>query len=180
MIQIIKQERINGVISDVRVSPLRDIAHIWGPVAVECLGNLDNVLHWPKDLREWMVNKQVKTEEVVKAVKAFVDAMEMATDPGMTDPCNALEKTGFFDCRPEARAVVVYKLGMYTAGIWWEGIRDATVVTGKPRVFEDMMRASKVLNDYVERPWWKRLSELPKLLWSKTFGRKKQNEGIGS
>lgn len=185
MIQIIKQAEINGHIVDARVSPIRDIAHIWGSVAVECLGNLDNVMKWPSDLREWMVNKGTKVEDVVAAAQAFVDAMQLALESGMANPSDALEKTGFFKCRPEAKAAVVYRLGMYTAGIWWEGIRDASIVTGKPKVFQDMVNASKVLNTYIERPWWKKvgpfLTNLPAVLKAKlTRTRKQENDGSGS
>lgn len=158
MIQIVKQAELEGgIVTDARVSPYRDIAHVWSGMAVDCFGNLDNLTVWPSDLRDWALSSGMQPDEVEKAALAFVEAMRLSTKADYNNPVDALMASGFFDCRKEARAVVVYRLGMMSAAYWWAGIRDATIVQDKPLTFEGMVRASAKINDHLNRGWLRRL-----------------------
>lgn len=155
-LQLVMPAQVGNVIVDTRVSPIRDIAYFWPLAAAECLSNLDDSALWPKDLAAWLKQEGVTTEQLLEAAQAFVNAMQAATHPSYKHPVHALKAHGFFDCSPAARAAVTYRIGMYSTGAWWEGIREATNVADSPIGFGELAKAGDAIQRHLAKSRFRR------------------------
>ena len=106
-------------------SPSRDIAYNFPKVAKVVAQRLENREHWP-------------------AFTAYLKAFDVQTDPDLGDACKSmiefilkpeegeemhetLDRVGWHDLTPESQFAISAQIGAVMMGMYWAGVREATL-----------------------------------------------------
>lgn len=119
-------------------APARDIFRL-GPklitAALKGFGEDEtDVAKWPGWYGDWLRARGVTNTDIGNAAVALARAVGYFTaDPAvMKTPEQALEKSEFYKCRPEAQAAIYMRLGEVVMGSIFVAIRDVTPRNGTP------------------------------------------------
>jgi len=133
----------------------RDVAHNFEQVAKLVFNRLQNRL-WP-ELEEVISSAELTDEEMGQAVEAFALFLASAKDEMRTDMAEALEKAGWFRCKPAAQVAIMATLGTVTLGFHFAGIREATLAGSGPALtLTGLAQQGKQCAAFLAKPRWRR------------------------
>ena len=107
-------------------NPSRDIAHCYPAVFRIVRERLLGGHPW-SDVRDVVKPFEVTDEMLGDAVDRFADFLVTAVDDPKEDMRAALLRSGWFELSPAARVAVMATLGNALAGVFWNGVRSATL-----------------------------------------------------
>lgn len=107
-------------------NPNRDVAHCFGWVVEEASRRLASQ-QWPV-LADYCKAHGVTPEELAAAAASFSAAVAQAAEhPEERRPAQTLKRVGFLDVRDEAQFAYQAVLGTVCLGIFWQGVKHASV-----------------------------------------------------
>lgn len=107
-------------------SPHRDLGNLYPSAMREAVRSLDTDCQ-PEYLKTFLEGAGVSQEVLGDAVAKMVDAHALFIgDRTITEPADAFARTGFSECRWEARMAIFERLGEVMMGGFFVALRDVT------------------------------------------------------
>jgi hypothetical protein len=124
-------------------APVRDVAHCWQGIVKEVAVRLENAPH--PFIREMLQQEHTSMADLAKACEAFCLFCATACTNPDENMSQALQRSGWFSVQPAAQVAYMAFLGQATAGVFFCGIRDATLLN------EDIAPSIRQLRTYARR-----------------------------
>lgn len=136
-------------------APARDIVYMIPRIVENVADSLEDE-RFPA-LHKFLKQSGVTPNDLGDACTAFIKFMQTAHENPSGRVYLALENSGWFDVKDEARIAYTFYVGSMMTGVMWSGIRDSSMLTDD--VLNDMNRltglAAKV-QKALYRPRWRR------------------------
>lgn len=129
--------QINGSIY--RINPLFNLRFFFPAIVEQVLRGLKESV-WEDWFKDYLTSAGVTEAELLEAWQCYSKYMESCIkDVNQDAPRDAMEASGFMNCKKEARLVILSKVGqVFTASVWWP-LREGTEVDTIP---EDLVKLS--------------------------------------
>jgi hypothetical protein len=138
-------------------NPNRDLAHNFATVVKIVAGRLEDK-RWP-ELQAVLAAKNVDDEQLGRAIKALCTFMASSLDDPKETMNDVLIRSGYFDpsITPETRIALMAHLGAVVSGMFFAGVREATIAGKGPlNTMEDMRAAGEEAARVMAIPRWRR------------------------
>lgn len=157
----------SGPFQEVRYSPQRDIAYLYGP----CVQAAEDMVYEGRDesLTAWLDANGITHDELGEAFQKFCLALNAAHQNPKESWEDVLERTGFSKVKAPARIAMMYYIGTIMAGTFFQGIRDV-VELGDDTVhsIQNLIETGEDMARYLAKGrisrWWYRIR---RRLWPK-------------
>lgn len=138
----------------------RDVAHNFGYVAMEVAGRCEDG-KWPS-LVAYLKEHGVTQEQLGLACQAFCQFVVSSAEVPHESMTETLRRSGWWDMPVPAQIAIMAHLGTVLTGIYWHGVREATLGEDSPTAnFQDLIvhgrRAARLMT------WPKWFRWIPKL-----------------
>lgn len=131
-------------------NPARDITHFWPYLIAAAVPGLEPQ-HWDDAIRKVVGSTSLRETDLMLVLVRFVRFCERAFDPAVKTPLDALNKVGFFQSPPEARAAFFYRLGVLSAGVWFDAIRRIVPEGSYHEEMEALIRAANEMAEELKK-----------------------------
>lgn len=111
-------------------SAARDVAHNFPEIA-QVLANRLSSDRW-RPLSDFRRDQLVTDHDLDAACSAFIQFVAYANDKEHKSMEDAINKSGWLLVNPAAQVIVMAHLGLLMSGVYYAGVRDASVVGDKP------------------------------------------------
>jgi len=137
--------------------PERDVAHNFGSIAMVVAQRLEELENTPGVLSDFKKHFQITDDELGEACAAFCKFVVSASDPKSKSMAQSLEESGWFAVKEPAQFLYVALLGTVISGVYWSGVREASIANYNPcenykELAEHGVRISRIMT----MPKWKR------------------------
>lgn len=133
----------------------RDVAHNFKEVMTHVFERLQNRL-WP-ELDALLEKEEVTDAEVGAAFDALCKFIGNAQEEMRVDFKEAMTRSGWFSCKPEAQVAVMAILGTVILGYHWAGVREATLGSEGPALrLQDLVKQGDATAKFLAKPRWRR------------------------
>jgi hypothetical protein len=135
-----------------RTNPDRDIAHFW-PQIIEMAGHGLARINWEPWYLPLCEMLHIHEGHLFRARAAFQAAMELAAQPDVNTPMQALEIAGFLAEPWAAQLVMIGKIGQLGTGAFWAGYKSAFHINEREATLESMARHARHTRERLDKIW---------------------------
>ena len=133
----------------------RDLAHNFEFIVKLVAGRLEDDL-WP-ELAELLKDRGVSQSELGEACVAYCRFIATEVKDPKEGVQEAMERSGWFQVRPEAQIAFMALLGTVVSGIQFHGVREATLGgEGPAQTLPELLEVGKETSLLLSQPRWKR------------------------
>lgn len=133
----------------------RDVAHCFGSLVEEVAGRLEDG-NW-KHLQDLLNERGVTDEQLGEACKAFLLFVAGAADDPKESMSAAMVRSGWFDVSEDAHIAFMALLGTVMSGVFWTGIKEATLGGEGPcQSLQHLRERGREAHRLLTMPRWKR------------------------
>lgn len=134
----------------------RDVAHCFATAVTVVAARLEDA-QWPA-IEEYLKANGVSDDELGEACAAFIRFIQGSSDNPKEKMADVLCRAGWMDVHDVAQVAYMATLGTVMAGIFFHGVREATVTgfEGPLAKLGDLQAAGSRASKLLSMPRWKR------------------------
>lgn len=142
-------------IGQVKYAPSRDLLYIYPDVLRNVADRLEDAPFKP--LHDWLKERDVTLDDLGEAAGCYCKYMNAAHQGVERTMWDILEKSGWNQCKWEARVAYMFYVGILMTGVFFKGVRDATPEGGETiSQVKALIAAGRQFDAYLSLSWFEK------------------------